>query len=677
MYIICNLRNEVCNLARTKKWILAELDNRKAKSISDACHVGKLAARVLAARGFDGDSAKEFLSVSPSCFHDPFLLNDMQKAVDTVKSALERNKKIAVYGDYDTDGITSSYIMYDFLKSLGADITYYIPDREGEGYGVSTVGIDRLSAQGVSLIITVDTGITAVEETEYAKKLGITLVITDHHTPKDTLPDAAAVVNPKVSPNYPFDALAGVGVAFKLAYALSDCDRDVFERYCGIAAVGTVADMVPLTGENRYIAAVGIDRLHRSLSIGLNALAQVAGKDMSTVNATDIGFAFSPRLNAAGRMASAKTSVELLLTDDENDARQKALFLDECNRHRQDEEQRILKEALEIIEKNHYENDNYILVAKENWLHGVIGIVSSRITEIFCKPSSVVSIDTDGNGKASGRSIRGVNIFDALTNCKDDLVKFGGHELAAGFSVRADRIDDLRCDMNRFIAPLMTEEICTPTLKIDCEISLGDINLATAGELEVLEPHGIENAKPLFCINNVTLESVRFTSNGKHAFLTLSADGETREVPAFSMAEQVRSLERGDAISLAGSLGINCYKGKRFAQFIVRDIHSDCQLKQIGRSELALIFTALRSDMQNGGCSVDKISFAPIFGHSGLLAFKKPKRKAAFKIFEELDIIKITDCGSTLMITEGKNFKAKTELKNSETYMKFGREVCI
>ncbi len=658
-------------MALTKKWIFPGENEITASNISKICSVGKLVGKILASRGFDEESALKFLDTSANIFYNPFLLSGMKEAVSTVSSAILNNEKIAVYGDYDTDGITSTYIVYDYLKSSNADIIYYIPDRESEGYGVSKTGIDKLKQKGVRLIITVDTGITATTETEYAKELGINMVITDHHTLKDTLPNATAVINPKIKSNYPFDALAGVGVAFKLVYALSGCNEKIFNKYCPFAAIGTIADMVPLTDENRYIAAKGLKKIRETNNLGLIALAQFSGKDINALTSSDIGFAFAPRLNAAGRMADASLSVELLLAKSKTEAEKYASAIEECNRNRQKEEQEILSEALDIIRENHFENDSYILVAKENWLHGVIGIVSSRITEMFCKPSSVISINSDGTGKASGRSIRGINLFNALQSCKENLVKFGGHELAAGFTVKSGMVDALRQDMNRFMQPFMSEEICTPTLEIDAKISLDDICTDTAKELEILEPHGIGNRAPVFCLENVKVAGIRYTANGKHAFITVSSNDSYREIPAFSMANRVKSIESGDIISIAGSLGINTYKGRCTAQFIARDIHAESQPKHINRTELAMFFAAMREEMANSYVSMDKFSLMPLFGKDKMSAFKLSTRKTALKIFEELEIIEIKDCGSTITVRQGKNFKSKTNLANSKTYLKF------
>ena len=325
-------------MSRQKKWNIPEIDMVKALRISGELNVSLLVAKVMCSRGLGYDDAKEFLKTDSSFFHNPFLLNDMQKAVDRIQLALEKGQKIAVYGDYDVDGITSTYILYDYLKSKGADVIYYIPNRISEGYGMNMGAIDTLSTKGVELIITVDVGITAFYETEYASSLGIDIVITDHHSLKEELPKAVAVVNPKITKTgYPFDSLAGVGVAFKLIYALSGLDKKIFDKYCDIAAIGTIADMVSLKNENRYIASVGIEKLKSTSNIGIRAILQVAGLNMSELVSSDISFGIAPRLNAAGRMSDAAESVELLLDSCKETALQKAEALDRYNRKRQSE----------------------------------------------------------------------------------------------------------------------------------------------------------------------------------------------------------------------------------------------------------------------------------------------------------------------------------------------------
>jgi len=664
-------------MSKQKKWNIAEANPANALRISEKFGISLLAAKILCARGFEDKDVNDFLTTDEKSFYNPFLLNDMHKAVDRIELALNNGEKIAVYGDYDVDGITSTFILYDYLKAKGADIIYYIPDRISEGYGINIGAIDKLSNLGVKLIITVDVGITACKEVDYASSLGIDFVITDHHSLKDELPRAVAVVNPKItSSGYPFDALAGVGVAFKLIYALSKMDNKIFNQYCDIAAVGTIADMVSLKGENRYIASKGIEKLKNTTNQGIRAIMQIAGLSLFDVCSADISFGIAPRLNAAGRMADASLSVELLLDKNSKTALEKAEKLDEFNHLRQKEEQQIFEEAINIISQNKYYDDNFIIVAKEGWANGIIGIVSSKLTERFYKPSAVVSINPDGTGKASGRSIKGINIFDVLGACADNLVKFGGHELAAGFTVREGKIDDFRNEINNYVSDIINDEILTPSIDVDCKISLGDITLDNAHSLEILEPYGIDNNMPLLCVHGVEIVSIRYTHNRKHGFITVSDGVATRELPAFSIADTLKKYSVGDYIDVAGTLGINTFRGKTHPQFIVRDIHISVLNKCVSRGELAIIFSDIRSKITKGITLFDKRVTLSI-SHRKKAEMTSPKIQTALSIFSELKILNILESEDGFTITEGVNFKSKTNLQDSETFNRFNSDTYI
>lgn len=653
---------------------MPQIDEKKALRISKQLNVSLLAANILCARGFEFEDAKDFLTMDAALFHDPFLLNDMQKAVMRIKDAIDMKEKIAVYGDYDVDGITATYILFDYLKSCGADVIYYIPDRIDEGYGINIQAIETLKSENVNLIITVDVGITAVEEVEHARLYGIDVIITDHHTLKDVLPAAVAVINPKISDaGYPFDALAGVGVAFKLIYALSGLNKKIFDRYCDIAAVGTIADMVPLRGENRYIASVGIEKLKNTQNKGLKAIMSVAGINCEEISSTDVSFAIAPRLNAAGRISHASQSVDLLSETDDTKALLRAQALDNCNKKRQQEEQVIFAEAMEIIEKNKLENDNFIVVAKEGWAHGIIGIVSSKITEKFYRPSAVISINSDGTGKASGRSIKGINLFNALNSCSNTLLRFGGHELAAGFTVQSGMVDVFRQNINSFVNPMLTEDIKTPSVEIDAIASLGDICLESANSIKSLEPYGIDNKMPVICIEELTVCSIRYTKNGKHAFVTVTKDGISEEFPAFSMAEKIKEFMPGDKISVAGNLGINSFRGTVRAQFVIRDIKYCDSKVTISRSELACIFTDIKHRIDSGTISFDNTACLRVSSLKKL-KLRNPKILSALNIFKELGILVIDDLNHSIILTQGENFTKKTNLSDSETFVNHNRE---
>ena len=654
-----------------KKWRYAEYDEKTAELISKKAGVSALLAKVLAARGFtDPDTAAAFLNTDKKHFYNPFLLDDMDKAAECIKRNVALGKKTAVYGDYDVDGITSTYILYDYLKSIGANVIYYIPDRSTEGYGMNCGAIDKLYSENVSLIITVDVGITATDETEYAKSLGMEVIITDHHTVKDKIPNCTAVINPKRNnSNYPYNLLAGVGVAFKLVYALSNCSLEVFNKYSDIAAVGTVADMVPLTDENRYIVTEGLKKLKNTDNTGLNALIKTAGLNNKKITSSSIGYTLAPRLNAAGRLASAQISVDLLLEKDEQKALMIARQLENGNKLRQAEEQKILKEAVDIIERNKMYNDSVIVVAAPNWHHGVIGIVSSRITEMYYKPSAVISISDDGTGKASGRSIKGFNLFDALSHCSDCLQKFGGHELAAGFSLKSEKIDEFRSKINEYAKPRMTEDIITPVLNIDAVIKLNDITENTVKELEKIEPCGIGNRTPVFAVDDAKIDYIRYLRESKHAFLTVKKDGIYANAPAFNMADRVKYYTCGDNIAFAGILGINTYNGVTTPQFIIRDLHlsESCNLN---RTILKYVFKSLKNHILNSRFTVSADRFLCTNSNYGTASVM-----LALKVFKELNIIKYdyNETKNEFKISAGENFYGKTELTNSDTYLKYNK----
>ncbi len=658
-------------MSKSKRWIIGNADKKRVAEISYKFNIHPLIAKIIYMRGITSDEqVKAYIAKDFSCFHDPFLLPDMHKAVECMLMALNENKKIAVYGDYDVDGITATYIVYDYLVSIGADAMYYIPDRAEEGYGISISAIDYLHSQNVELIVTVDVGITAVNEIKYAASLGIDVIVTDHHTVKQDIPDCIAVINPKRTDNkYPFDSLAGVGVAFKLLYALSGCSMNIIERYSPIVAIGTIADMVPLTDENRYIANKGLAGLMTTQNTGLKALISTSGLSDKEITSSSVGFVIAPRLNAAGRIASAQTSVKLLLEKDFNNAIKIALELENGNKQRQAEEQKIFAEALEIIYSNNLHKKDVIVVAKEGWHHGVIGIVSSRITEMFYKPSAIISLNDNGTGKASGRSIKNFNLFNALDHCKEYLQKFGGHELAAGFTVYSDKIDEFENKINEYAKAYITEEIATPIIEIDEEIALADINLNTVENLTILEPCGIGNKTPVFCVNNSTVKNIRFV-NGKHAFITIEKKGIKAEMPAFNKFEHASKLVPGDKISVAGTVSANTFKGVTYPQFIIKDIKIEDKFK-IDKYVLSEIFTYIKANIDNG-----KNYFSTnITSNKHQHNYNIRILEIALQIFSELDIISYSfDIKKHFVnVKIGKNFYNKNSLEDSPTYRKYNQ----
>ena len=642
----------------------------KVSQVSNKFNISPLIASVILNRGITSDEEiGHYISKDDSQFFDPFLMTDMQKAVDFIKQAILKNTTIAVYGDYDVDGITATYIVYDYLKSIGADVMYYIPDRADEGYGINTGAITFLKEKGVGLIITVDVGVTAIAETEFAKKNGINIIITDHHTPKDTLPDAIAVINPKTEGNkYPNKDLAGVGVAYKLLYALSGCDKRIMEKYSEAATIGTIADMVNLRGENRFIASYGLNKMKTTENTGLTSLMEVAGIEKTLITSSNISFGIAPRLNAAGRIGSASVSVELFLEKNKEKAMEIAKKLDDDNKNRQLTEQEIMSEAERIIEKERLYEDDVIIVAQKGWHHGVIGIVSSKITEKYYKPSAVISINEDGSAKASGRSISGFNLFDALSACSDCLLKFGGHSLAAGFSLEEEKIDDFRKKINEYAKEILTKDILTPKLFIDAEITPDEINCTTARELDILEPFGIGNKAPVFCVVNSTVSSIRHHKSGKHIFLTLEKGKNYFDAPAFNMGEDMSDILCGECISVAGMININTFRGVDNVQFVIRD-YKECDKGLINEDSLRCVFSNIKSYISR---NVFKIKLSELKEKINTSGFNLgiTKIRIALNIFKELELISFIFEGDTLSVTRGKNFYSKCNLTDSGIYLK-------
>lgn len=552
-------------------------NQNKISELSEKLALPSAIACILVNRGIDTeDAARAFLGKSISGVRHPFELKDAQKAAERIKAALEHKEKIVIYGDYDVDGITSTAILYQFLLEQGADIDFYIPNRSDEGYGINMLALQKIKKSGAKLLITVDCGITAVGEVEFAKALGLDVIITDHHTCKDELPKAYALINPKQPGcTYPFKDLAGCGVAFKLVLALAltlgYSAREYFDKYISIVAIGTVADLVSLTDENRVFVSSGLMHLQNTQSKGLKALFKIAGIEDKPLSAGMISFTVAPRINAAGRVGSAQLAVELLVTNSEKRAEQIAQILEEENRERQRTEAQILSEALDIISnmKNADERKVFVL-AKEDWHHGVIGIVASRIVDRFYKPTILISLK-DNLGKGSGRSVKGFNLFDALTHCSDLLLKYGGHELAAGLGLNYDDIEAFDKKINAYAQDILGEEKLTPCIHIDTQLQAGDLSLAAAKAISVLEPFGMGNPQPVFSIDAVTLISARTLSDGKHCKLTASKNGKQFDFLGFGMGEMAQRFNVGCKLDIAFTMGINIYRGTENLQLVIKD----------------------------------------------------------------------------------------------------------
>ena len=547
--------------------------------ISAKYKLPRVISTILLNRGIDENDFSSFLQKSMKDIINPMLLPDMEEAAKRIAEAIKNKEKITIYGDYDVDGITSTALLYEFLEEQGANISYYIPDRKDEGYGINIMAVNKLFKQGTKLLITVDCGITAIGEVEFAALQGMDVIITDHHTCKDRLPAAAkAIVNAKRPDcDYPFDGLAGVGVAFKLMLAvvmtLGLNTTEYFNKYADIAAIGTIADVVPLLDENRIIVDKGIKALSKSMRPGIRAILEVSGALNRPINSSVIAFSIAPRMNAAGRLGTAATAVELLLTKDENKARQIALELDAENKERQATEHQIYSEALELIAKDpNFEKKKVIVLAKEGWHQGVIGIVASRINDLYYKPCILISYH-NGIGKGSGRSIPEFNLFDALTHCEQHLTDFGGHAVAAGLNINMSDIDAFTKEINKYADDTLSDGDMTRKIEIDCSLSEKNITVANAKMLSQLEPFGMDNDKPVFSINGMSVVYISAVgADGKHLRLRVEKNGVYMNCIGFSMGAYADTLHQGDVIDAAFSLDINVYQGAENAQLVLKDI---------------------------------------------------------------------------------------------------------
>ena len=502
-----------------QRWNMRETDESAVRALMDAGYPYLISA-VLAPRGIcTPEQADQALRQDEELSLDPMDMKDMDRAVARIRRALDAGEKIAVFGDYDVDGITATCLVTDALERAGADCVSYIPHRIDDGYGLNSEALQKLKDGGVSLVITVDCGITGMEEAAFAKEIGLDLVITDHHECKDTLPDAEAVVNPHRSDcPYPFKNLAGVGVALKLVMALAGRERyrEVFARYCTLAAIGTVADVMSMTGENRTIVHCGLETLHRADCVGLHALLHEAGLGGKVISSTNIGFVLAPRINAAGRMGQADTAAELFLTRDSARAEELARELCELNKERQQVEQDIFAEAEQRIASMPDYERSALVLESDTWHQGVVGIVASRLSEKYACPSFMIHLNGDV-GKGSCRSFGGFNLFAALEQCQELLLGFGGHELAAGFTIEREKIPAFREKMNAIARDFLGGGRPVSSVEIDAVITHPNLlNLSEVEKLAALEPYGADNPRPLFCIQGLTVDSLQNVGQNKH-----------------------------------------------------------------------------------------------------------------------------------------------------------------
>jgi len=559
------------------RWMIQSSDETFIQNLRENLSITPLVASLLVNRGINSvEAAREFLETDSQAFHDPFLLKDMDIAIQRIQKAIEEKEHILVYGDYDADGVSSTTVLLTALRRLGAIVDFYIPNRFSEGYGPNEAAFRLAHERGFSLIITVDTGIAAVHEAHVAKELGVDLIITDHHEPGPVLPDALAIIHPKQPGcNYPFKELAGVGVAFKLSHALlGDVPTDLLE----VAAIGTIADLVALHGENRLIAKHGINQLKTTNRIGLKALLKIANVKMQEINEDTIGFAIGPRINAVGRLQSADPAVDLLLSNDEKEAMMIAEEIDALNKERQKLVNTITEEAIEEIE-THFPIEQYpvLVIAKEGWNPGVVGIVASRLVDRFYRPTIVLSIDKEkGIAKGSARSIVGFDLFENLSTCRDILPHFGGHPMAAGMTLQLEDVDELRERLVEKAKGILTEEDFIPVTKVDVSCKLEDISVESIEEMQLLSPFGMNNPKPIIHLENVTLANVRkIGADQNHLKLVFAQEELQLDCVGFGMGHIHDELSPSVTVSAIGELSINEWNNLRKPQVMLQDVRVD------------------------------------------------------------------------------------------------------
>ncbi len=568
-----------------KKWLIGNVDKAAACALSEECDIDQFAALIALSRGYNDATAIDELFAEEIMLSAYYELPDIEKAAQIINSAIADNKKICIFGDYDCDGVTATALLYSYLTERGASVTYHIPDRFCEGYGMNDAAVKKAAEDGVELIITVDNGISCAKEIEYAKSLGISCIVTDHHLPNEVLPAADAVVDPHLkNSNCLFRDICGVFVAFKLVCALEGAEPEQLAyKYADLVAIGTVADVMPLKYENRDIVKLGVQAINNTSRSGIIALINAASLNKGSITANNITFGISPRINAAGRMDSADLAFKLLIEKDFLKASEYAEQLNRLNLQRQKTEQSISKEAAQTIENSGIKNDRIIVVSGRNWHKGVIGIAASRIVEKYGKPAIVLSIDDNGVVSGSGRSLEGFSLYDAVAACEECLVRFGGHALAAGVGLTEQNIPVFRKMINEYAK---TKPMPVPILKLDCKLNPAALSLDIVDSLKFLEPFGCGNPSPLFALCGLTLERITPLSSGKHSKLLL-VKGQTRlEAMAFSVMPEAVPFSIGDTVDLAVTVDSNEYMGKRSLSVVIKnwrrsDINEDELFREI------------------------------------------------------------------------------------------------
>ena len=554
-----------------KTWCLRKYDEEKIEKIKSTYNVSDIMAKLLMSRNIQFQDIDMFLNGTIDDLYDPYDIKDMEKIVDRIDVALKKHEKVCIYGDYDVDGITSITIMYKFLTKLGIDIMYYLPDRLVEGYGINNNALDEIKSQGVSLIITVDCGITAIEEIEYAKKIGLDVCITDHHECTENLPDAYAIINPKrKDDNSKFKMLAGVGVAFKCLMAIAEkynLAKEEYLKYLDIVSIGTISDIVPLVGENRIISKYGLKIMEKTKNLGLKELLKIVNyKDIDSMM---VSFGMAPRINACGRMGNASAAVKLLLEKDYQKAEKIAMELDELNQERKNVESIIYNQTLDIIKKENLEDKNSIVLYNSSWHNGVIGIVASRLVNMYYKPVILLTKE-HGFIRGSGRCPSGFSLYDALSECKELLIQFGGHELAAGLSIDEKNIEAF---IEKFEEVVKNRKytICDQIINIDSVISRKNLNAQIIKDIRALKPYGQSNQVPIFLYKGLKVAAIRTIKDDKHLKLVLKDDKSLIDAVGFSLGIRRDEIRIGDKIDVVANIELNSYNTPKTIQLVIQD----------------------------------------------------------------------------------------------------------
>lgn len=653
-----------------RKWEVRPLNKERAAAFAQAYNIPFFLAMLMNIRGLDDEAHVKAFFGEGMPLSDPLLLRDMDKAVERITRAIEEMEKIAVYGDYDADGISSTAMVYSYLETRGADALYYIPQREGEGYGMNIGAVEYLAGLGVTLIITVDNGISSIREVERARELGVDVVITDHHRPQAQLPQAVAVVDAyRPDDESPYKDFSGAGIAFKLLMALEEGAGDVedlLETYGDLAAIGTIGDVVPLTGENRTLIRAGLQMLSESERPGIRALLENAGYTGKKLTATNVAFTLVPRINATGRMGSPERAVRLLVSGYEEEAEQLSTEICADNEERRRVEAEISEAAFADIEARGLVNDRVIVVDGADWHHGVIGIVASRITERYGKPCLVISRGAE-EAKGSGRSVEGFSLFEAVCACGDLLIKYGGHPMAAGVTLRTALISEFREKINRYAAEHFPQ-MPAQTVVLDCRLNPSALSVSMVESLAHLEPFGNGNPQPVFGLYNMELCDISPVGGGGHLRLTLEKNGAVLTAMRFNVRQEEFPYRRGDKLDLAVQLEARAYRGQMSLTVIVRDLKpsafdtekniaslssyerwlrgetltsEDKSRLYPDRACLAGIYRALRA---LGGETADLIRFTAQLGKESTLG----RLLVALKVFEERGLVRTTVNGDQL-----------------------------